>query len=75
MEATAASKSPTYLLAASKLGRDPIDWIAELRDEGLTWRAISLLLWSSHWLDVTEVTLRKWWADAQAAQLPRRPSP
>lgn len=75
MEATAASKSPTYLLAASKLGRDPIHWIAEQRDVGSTWRVISLLLWSSYRLNITEVTLRKWWADAQAAQLPRRPSP
>lgn len=64
-------KSPTYLLVAEKVGQDTIAWLRQERERldsngrQRSWRAISLELWAEHDLDVTEVTLRKWWADAQ----------
>lgn len=57
-------KSPTYLLVAERVGKDTIEFLRERREEGESWRTISLNLWAEHELDVTEVTLRKWWADA-----------
>lgn len=60
-----ADRSPTYQLVAEKVGQDTIRWLRAQRDSGRSWRAISLQLWAEHNVDVTEVTLRKWWADAQ----------
>jgi hypothetical protein len=61
----AGNKSPTYRLVAERVGKDTVDWLRVQREKGTTWRHISLNLWAEHSVDVTEVTLRKWWDDAQ----------
>jgi hypothetical protein len=58
------NKSPTYLLVQEKVGKDPIDWMREKRDASTSWRAISYGLLSEYGVNVTDVTLRKWWDDA-----------
>ncbi len=60
--------SALHQLVAEKVGKSTVDWLREQRDAGTTWRQISLRLWRDHELDVTEVTLRKWWADAHPVQ-------
>jgi hypothetical protein len=63
-ESKSKGKSPTYLLVSEKVGAPAIEWLRQLRPDW-SWRMISLELYRRHGLDVTEVTLRKWWADAQ----------
>lgn len=69
------SKSPTYLLVQEKVGQETIEWLRAQRgpDDSApdkSWRGISLELYREHGLDITEVTLRKWWADAHAEPEP-----
>lgn len=64
------NKSPTYRLVAERVGTDTIEWLRTQRELGNTWRHISLHLWAKHNVDVTEVTLRKWWDDAQTEPAP-----
>lgn len=66
--APTANKSPTYRLVAERVEQDTIDYLRDQRNAGSSWRAISLNLWARHNLDVTEVTLRKWWDDAREAE-------
>lgn len=62
----ANTESPTYKLVAERVGRDTIEFFEAERAAGKSWRAISLALFRDHDLDVTEVTMRKWWDDAAA---------
>lgn len=70
MTNTPPTKSPTYKLVSEKVGTETIDYLRKLRTDGLSWRSISLRLYREHELDVTEVTLRKWWDDAHAEPEP-----
>lgn len=64
---TEANQSPLYRLVSEKVGKGAIEYLRERRERGMSWRGISIGLLADHELDVTEVTLRKWWSDAQEA--------
>lgn len=64
----APAKSPTYLLVSEKVGKDAVAFLRQRRNRGLSWRGISHELFAQHGVDVTEVTLRKWLADAETAR-------
>lgn len=68
VSAMADTKSPTYRLAAEKVGKDTAEWINDQREAGHSWRWISLELYARHKLDVTEITIRRWWLDAQETE-------
>ena len=65
---TNTTQSPTYRLVSEKSGRDAMEYLREKREAGVSWRNISLGLYADHQLSITEVTLRKWWADAHLAE-------
>lgn len=64
---TESTQSPLYRLVAEKTGQDTVEWMRERRERGISWRGISMALLSEHGLDVTEVTLRKWWSQGEQA--------
>lgn len=53
------------MLVGEKVGQETMEYLRTRRGEGASWRFISMQLLSEHGIDVTEVTLRKWWSDAQ----------
>lgn len=54
--------TPTQKLAALILGQPVHEWIADRRDEGVTWRRLPGLLCevTQGQIDVTDQTLRHW---------------
>jgi hypothetical protein len=56
----------TALLASERLKADVTQWIAERRDEGLSWSRISIALYEATGLVVTGQSLRTWSLQAAA---------
>ena len=59
---SAMDNTPTQQLATLLLGEPVLDWIAQRRAQGKTWRAIARELdqRTDHRVDVTYETLRIW---------------
>lgn len=59
---TVPDMTPTQQLATMLLGQSVIDWVAQRRDAGRTWRHVARDLYeqTNGQIDVTYETLRSW---------------
>lgn len=62
-------RTPNQRLADVLLGEPVEDWLKRKRDEGLSWRRISLVLLTEKEIDVAPGTLLAW-VEEQAASVP-----
>lgn len=61
----AETRSALYRLLAEKIGKDPVEDMAERRNAGESWRTIEQAYLLTHGVSVTTVTLRTWWEQIQ----------
>lgn len=64
-----ASETPTYRLAKVLLGMEPRTFIQERRDRGESFRTIARSIWlaTDHEIDVSDMTVRTWVKNGDAA--------
>lgn len=65
-----AARKPKQRLLDLLLDETLEVWLARRREEGATWREISLQIRDSYQLDVTEQTLRAYFASAPTVTVP-----
>jgi hypothetical protein len=57
-------KTALYELLAARLGTDPVADMGRRREQGASWRAISIAYLQEHDVSVTDLTLRNWYSQA-----------